>query len=207
VEAGETAVAMLIQIQAGNAGLNLQHLTRVFFLSSHWNPSVVDQAIGRSYRIGQSAEVEVHHILLADGAEKNLDRYMAKLHNRKRAIAKSVNPALFCDSAVEAEVVLETLNRVCADEAPEDEDGDDVEDAVAKHEEKERAKVAKAKAKEAKAAEKAKAKEAKAAEKAKAKEAKAAEKAKAKAEAQEAKKLAAKAAKEAAKKAPVAVEP
>jgi SNF2 family DNA or RNA helicase len=217
VEGGEQAVAMLIQIQAGNAGLNLQHLTRVFFLSSHWNPSVVDQAIGRSYRIGQSAEVEVHHILLADGAEKNLDRYMAKLHNRKRAIAKAVNPALFCDSAVEAEVVLESLNEVCPDEAPEDVNDDDVEDAVAKHEEKERAKVEKANAKAEKEAAKVKAKADKAAEKAAAKEAKAlrsaAEKAaaklaaqEAKKAAQEAKKLAAKAAKEAAKKAPAAVE-
>lgn len=208
VENGETAVAMLIQIQAGNAGLNLQHLTRVFFLSSHWNPSVVDQAIGRSYRIGQSAEVEVHHILLADGAEKNLDRYMAKLHNRKRAIAKAVNPALFCDSAVEVEVVLETLNRVCPDEAPDDVDDDDVEDEVAKHEERERVKAEKEKAKAEKEAAKVKAKEEKAAARAAAKEAKAAEKAKAKAEAQEAKKaaqeakkLAAKAVKEAAKKA------
>lgn len=116
-ELGHTKVAMVVQIQAGNAGLNLQHFTRVFFMSSHWNPSVVDQAVGRSYRIGQVKQVQVHHILLADGAEKNLDRHMARVHRKKRLLAKAIHAKLVCDSAVEAKVLFETLNLICADEA------------------------------------------------------------------------------------------
>jgi hypothetical protein len=110
VAAGERKVAILVQIQAGGAGLNLQHCPRVFFLSSHWNPSVVDQAVARAYRMGQTERVEVHHMLLADDAEKNLDRYMAQLHGMKREVALEVHPGLFCDSAVSVEEVMEELD-------------------------------------------------------------------------------------------------
>ena len=109
-------VAVLVQIQAGNAGINLQHLPRIVFMSSHWNPSMVDQAVGRAYRIGQTQTVEVHHFLLADGAEKNLDRHMASLHSKKRSIARTLHSKLKCESAIEARVVFEQLNAVCPDE-------------------------------------------------------------------------------------------
>ncbi len=116
VAGGEEAVVVLVQIQAGNAGINLQHLSRIVFLSSHWNPAMVDQAIGRSYRIGQTKAVEVHHVLLADGAEKNLDRYMARMHAKKRGIAKKICEKLACDSAAEAGQIFTVLNAVCPDE-------------------------------------------------------------------------------------------
>lgn len=109
-------VAVLVQIQAGNAGINLQHLPRIVFLSSHWNPSMVDQAVGRAYRIGQTQTVEVHHFLLADGAENNMDRHMASLHSEKRAIARTLHTKLRCASAIEARTVFEKLNAVCPDE-------------------------------------------------------------------------------------------
>jgi hypothetical protein len=110
VEGGNRRVAIVIQIQAGGAGLNLQHCSRVFFLSSHWNPAVVDQAIARAYRMGQTERVEVHHMLLADDADKNLDRFMAELHGKKRGAATEVHPGLFCDSAVSVDEVLEELD-------------------------------------------------------------------------------------------------
>lgn len=121
-------VAVLVQIQAGNAGINLQHLSRIVFLSSHWNPAIVDQAVGRSYRIGQTKAVEVHHILLADGAEKNLDRHMAGLHMRKRGIARGICRKLVCDSAVNVRTVFAELNAVCPDEV--DRIGDMEEEAA-----------------------------------------------------------------------------
>jgi SNF2 family DNA or RNA helicase len=112
--------AMLIQIVAGNAGINLQHLNRIIFLSSHWNPAVVDQAVGRSYRIGQKSQVDVYHILLADGAEKNLDRYMAKCHKKKRQTAKDLHAKLICEAAVSTEYVIHELNKVCPEDIIED---------------------------------------------------------------------------------------
>jgi SNF2 family DNA or RNA helicase len=105
-------VAMVVQIVAGNAGLNLQHCNRVVFYSSHWNPCVVDQAVARAYRMGQQQTVTVHHFLVADGVQRNLDRLMAAAHGRKRDIALSVHPKLYCESAIAPEKVLTTLDDV-----------------------------------------------------------------------------------------------
>ena len=50
---------LLMQIQSGSVGLNLQKLNRVYFTSPHWNPAIEDQAIGRCYRYGQKKPVVV----------------------------------------------------------------------------------------------------------------------------------------------------
>lgn len=126
-EKGEPT-ALVIQIVAGNAGINLQHMSRVIFLSSHWNPSVIDQAVARSYRIGQDKHVEVHHILIADGAVKNLDRYMTRLHASKRNIAHEIHNKLTCDAAVNTQYILDTLNEMCPEDEEYEEDDDESSD-------------------------------------------------------------------------------
>ena len=108
----EGPIALVVQIVCGGAGLNLQHCHRIVFLSSHWNPSVVDQAVARAYRIGQTHPVTVHHLLLADDAEKNLDRYMANMHGRKRKDALEIHEKLYCDSAIEAGTIMAQLDAV-----------------------------------------------------------------------------------------------
>ena len=111
VEAGK-AVAIVVQIVAGGAGLNLQHCSRIVFLSSHWNPAVVDQAIARAYRMGQLRTVHVHHLLMADSAEKNIDRLMANLHGQKRQVALDIHEKLYCDSAIDTDSVMTKLDEV-----------------------------------------------------------------------------------------------
>jgi len=108
--AAGTPVAIVVQIVAGGAGLNLQHCSRVCFLSSHWNPAVVDQAIARAYRMGQSATVSVVHFLLADGAEQNIDRRIANMHGTKRLIAAAIHPKLVCDSVVDKADMMSVLD-------------------------------------------------------------------------------------------------
>ena len=110
-ERGE-AVAIVIQITAGGAGLNLQHCSRVLFLSSHWNPAVMDQAVARAYRMGQKDDVEVHYFLLADNIDRNIDRRMNMMHGTKRTVAVGIHEMLYCDSAADAEEVAEELNAV-----------------------------------------------------------------------------------------------
>ena len=110
-EAG-VPVAIVVQIVAGGAGLNLQHCSRIIFLSSHWNPAVVDQAIARAYRMGQTKVVHVHHLLIADSAEKNIDRLMAFTHGFKRGLALDIHAKLFCDSAVHTEDIMAKLDEV-----------------------------------------------------------------------------------------------
>lgn len=53
--------ALILQIQTGCEGLNLQqNYSEIYFVSPHWNPAVEDQAIARCHRIGQSKPVFVH---------------------------------------------------------------------------------------------------------------------------------------------------
>jgi len=109
VEEGKPVV-ILVQIVAGGCGLNLQHCHRVVMLSSHWNPAIVDQAIARAYRMGQTKPVEVHHFLLADDAELNIDRKIASAHGRKRQAAVEVHSKLLTESAIEYESLREILD-------------------------------------------------------------------------------------------------
>jgi superfamily II DNA/RNA helicase len=92
-KAGEP-VLMICQIVAGNCGLNLQHLTRVIFYTQHWNPSVMDQAMTRSYRYGQKSEVTVHHLILGSPELRNIDRCMLEKHSEKRSLTFTLCPSL-----------------------------------------------------------------------------------------------------------------
>lgn len=48
---------LLLQINCGSTGLNLQCASRVYITSPHWNPCIELQAIGRVYRKGQTQKV------------------------------------------------------------------------------------------------------------------------------------------------------
>jgi len=109
VDAG-TSVAIVVQIVAGGSGLNLQHCVRVCFLSSHWNPAIVDQAIARAYRMGQTKPVSVVHFLLAYDMEKNIDRRIANMHETKRMEAVKIHPKLVCDTTVDSQDIMATLD-------------------------------------------------------------------------------------------------
>ena len=88
-------VVLIIQIVAGGAGLNLQFCQSILFLSQHWNPAVVHQAVGRAVRIGQTAVVQIHVFRVCDSVMENIDLRMADLHGIKVAGAQSICPSFF----------------------------------------------------------------------------------------------------------------
>jgi SNF2 family DNA or RNA helicase len=55
---------LLVQIDAGGIGLNLQIARRIYITSVHWNGTSEIQAIARSYRIGQEGEVTVKRLII-----------------------------------------------------------------------------------------------------------------------------------------------
>ncbi len=112
-------VCILVQIVAGGAGLNLQHCNRVVFLSSHWNPAVVDQAVARAYRMGQTRPVTVHHFLMASGDDRNVDRVMMRIHGTKRRMIAEIHPQLTCTTAVSEDDAMTTLDDMLAVAPPE----------------------------------------------------------------------------------------
>ena len=96
-------VVVIVQIVAGGAGLNLQFCCRIVFLSQHWNPAVVHQAVGRAVRIGQTAVVDVHVFHVVDDVLTNIDRRMLAMHQTKIEGAQSV-----CSSLYEGFVPVDT---------------------------------------------------------------------------------------------------
>jgi len=60
----ETTV-LLLQLQAGGVGLNLQEYDRIIFVSPWWTSALMDQAIARAVRMGQKEIVHVYHLRLA----------------------------------------------------------------------------------------------------------------------------------------------
>lgn len=84
---------MILQLQAGGVGLNLQHFDRVCFMGPWWNAAIMDQAVGRAVRIGQKNQVIVHHIRLLeeervidDNTIINIDDYMMDKVETKRIL-------------------------------------------------------------------------------------------------------------------------
>ena len=61
---------LILQITCGSTGLNLQCASTVYIMSPHWNPCVELQAIGRSYRKGQTNKVLCIRMVMKDTIEE-----------------------------------------------------------------------------------------------------------------------------------------
>jgi SNF2 family DNA or RNA helicase len=79
---------LLMQIQTGCEGLNLQQFKEVYFVSAHWNPSVEDQAIARCHRIGQREEVDVFRFVMDDFSQSDatFDNVIGRVQTKKRRL-------------------------------------------------------------------------------------------------------------------------
>ena len=78
---------LLIQLQSGGVGLNLQEFTRVVFMSPWWTAALMDQAIARAVRMGQKKVVKVTHFLLEIEEKedrRNIDTMANKAAEMKR---------------------------------------------------------------------------------------------------------------------------
>ena len=88
----ETTV-LLLQLQAGGVGLNLQEYDRIIFVSPWWTSALMDQAIARAVRMGQKEIVHVYHLRLlgesAAAAAVNIDELInAKAEEKRKMLEK-----------------------------------------------------------------------------------------------------------------------
>jgi SNF2 family DNA or RNA helicase len=88
--AGCQQEVLLVQLQAGGVGLNLQHFDRVVFVGPWWTAAIMDQAIGRAVRIGQTKKVVVHHLILKEEETFNIDKMMLEKAESKRDLCEKI---------------------------------------------------------------------------------------------------------------------
>lgn len=98
----EKCDALVLQIQTGCEGLNLQeNYNEIYFVSPHWNPAVEDQAIARCHRIGQTKPVFIERFEMSKFAKDesqvldtmSIDNYTTSIQETKRILANEcINP-------------------------------------------------------------------------------------------------------------------
>ncbi len=80
-------VRILFASDAGGVGLNLQHASNcVINLELPWNPAVLEQRIGRIYRLGQKQPIDVFNLVNEEGIESRI----AGLVGSKQAFFKGL---------------------------------------------------------------------------------------------------------------------
>jgi superfamily II DNA or RNA helicase len=78
---------ILFASDAGGVGLNLQHAANcVINLELPWNPAVLEQRIGRIYRLGQKQPIDVYNLVCEEGIEARI----ADLVGNKQAFFKGL---------------------------------------------------------------------------------------------------------------------
>jgi len=76
----------LISLKAGGVGLNLTEADYVYLVDPWWNPAVENQAIDRSYRIGQKKNVVAVRLICPDTIEEKI----MKMQESKRDLANDL---------------------------------------------------------------------------------------------------------------------
>jgi len=71
----------LISLKAGGVGLNLTQADYVYIVDPWWNPAVENQAIDRTYRIGQHKNVVAVRLICPDTVEEKIMEMQA--HKRE----------------------------------------------------------------------------------------------------------------------------
>lgn len=87
---------LILQIQMGCEGLNLQYANEVYFVGPLWNPATEDQAVARCYRLGQKKTTHVFKFRMTDIDRENdvysMDNYMEtkmKMKKELRSVLES----------------------------------------------------------------------------------------------------------------------
>jgi SNF2 family DNA or RNA helicase len=78
---------LIIQINTGSEGLNLQSYNEIYFVTPAWNPYIEKQAIARCHRIGQTKIVEVFRFVMCpcddETTGSNIEMHTEKIQEKK----------------------------------------------------------------------------------------------------------------------------
>jgi SNF2 family DNA or RNA helicase len=84
---------VLVQINSGNAGLNLQMCSRIYFTNPTWNPCTEIQAISRAHRCGQEKPVyavKLCSVLDHHSISGHIDQRVLEVQEAKRKVMADI---------------------------------------------------------------------------------------------------------------------
>jgi hypothetical protein len=70
--------------------LNLQHFTKIAFISPWWTKAIMNQAVARAVRMGQKEVVDVYHFILSVEDSINIDDMMAGRADEKGRVLEEI---------------------------------------------------------------------------------------------------------------------
>ncbi|KAK7928267.1 hypothetical protein PG985_005265 [Apiospora marii] len=63
---------MIVSLKCGGTALNLQCANRVIMVDPWWNESIENQAVGRVFRMGQTKDTYIRHIMVNDTVDRRI---------------------------------------------------------------------------------------------------------------------------------------
>lgn len=93
----------LVSLKAGGVGLNLTAADYVYLVDPWWNPAAEDQAIDRSYRIGQDKNVVAVRLICLNTIEEKIVKLQKKKSTLTRGLIRA--DASFFNSLSKAELL------------------------------------------------------------------------------------------------------
>lgn len=115
---------LLVQIQAGGVGLNLQAANVVILCEPQVKPALEQQAVARAHRMGQTRRVRVHRLLTPNGTDQRLLHLLTNkqrlfdAYARRSEAAETAPDALdVSESSLARQIVEEEQQRLAADAA------------------------------------------------------------------------------------------
>ncbi|HTV19125.1 MAG TPA: DEAD/DEAH box helicase [Polyangiaceae bacterium] len=125
----EPAVRVMFLSDAGGVGLNLQRAANACInLELPWNPAVLEQRIGRIYRLGQTDPVDVIHLVTEYGIESRIAGLVGNKQALFSGLFDGTTDAVRFDGPSSFTADIERL--VEPIEVPEDASGDDAGEAT-----------------------------------------------------------------------------
>jgi SNF2 family DNA or RNA helicase len=99
--------ALVMQIDIGSVGLNLQAASVIILMEPQLKPSTEQQAIGRAHRMGQTRPVVVYRLIAAD----TIDERVVQLSGFKAELFDQLaRPSVLADAASELPVGVSDVN-------------------------------------------------------------------------------------------------
>jgi superfamily II DNA or RNA helicase len=111
----EGFAALVIQIDTGGEGINLQSASRVILMEPQYKPSTETQAVGRAHRMGQTRRVVVHRLVAKDTLETRIVErtgFKAELFERLVAFSVLAEAAAQSTEIDPADLIDEELRRL-----------------------------------------------------------------------------------------------